>query len=306
MKIAITGATGFVGGAVVRRLLRRGHEIRALVRQPDRAGRLRGSGAVESVTGGLESDDAVRALVTGADAVIHLVGIIVETGAQTFQRVHVAGTARLAAAARAAGVPRFVHMSALGARADTGATSYHRTKAAGEDVVRGAGLAHAILRPAFIAGAGNVPLAMMVRLIRFSPVVPVVGDGRYLLQPVWIEDVAEAFAVAVERTDLVGSFDIAGPEALSWDRMLDELERALSVRRVRLHVPLPLVRVGALAGLVAPKLAPITPEQLQMLLEGNVTSANAIATTFGITPRGFADVAREVCAPYAPTPVAPA
>jgi NADH dehydrogenase len=145
---------------------------------------------------------------------------------------------------------------------------------------------------------------MMVRIIRYSPVVPVVGDGRYLLQPVWIEDVAEAFAVAVERADLGGSYDIAGPEPLSWDRMLDELESALSVRRARVHVPLPLVRVGALAGLVLPELAPITPEQLQMLLEGNVTSGNAIATAFGIMPRGFAAVAREVCAPYAPTPVA--
>jgi uncharacterized protein YbjT (DUF2867 family) len=306
MKIAITGATGFVGGAVVRRLLRRGHEIRALVRRPDRAGRLRGWGAVECVAGGLEDEGALSTLVAGADTVVHLVGIIVEKGSQTFERVHVAGTERLTAAARAAGVNRFVHMSALGARADAGATSYHRTKAAGEQVVRGAGLAHAILRPAFIAGAGNVPLAMMVRLIRFAPVVPVVGDGKYLLQPVWIEDVAEAFAVAVERADLAGSFDLAGPEQLSWDGMLDELERALSVRRVRLHVPLPLVRAGALAGLVAPDLAPITPDQLRMLLEGSVASENAIATTFGIDPRSFREVAREICAPYAPSPVAQA
>ena len=300
MKIAITGATGFVGGAVLRRLVRRGHEVRALVRRPDRAGQLRDLGAVECVAGDLDDHDAVRALVAGTDAVIHLVGIIVEKGPQTFQCVHVEGAERLAVAARAAGVPRFVHMSALGARPNAGATSYHRTKAAGEDAVRRAGPAHVILRPAFIAGAGNVPLAMMVRLIRFAPAVPVVGDGRYLLQPVWIEDVAEAFAVAVERPDLVGSFEIAGPEQLSWDRMLDELETALSVRRMRLHVPLSVVRMGAFAGRLAPDLAPITPEQLQMLLEGNVTSANAIATTFGITPRSFAAVAREICAPYAP------
>jgi nucleoside-diphosphate-sugar epimerase len=143
---------------------------------------------------------------------------------------------------------------------------------------------------------------MMVRLIRFAPAVPVVGDGRYLMQPVWIEDVAEVFAVAVERADITGSFDIAGPEQLSWDRMLDELETALAVRRMRVHVPLPIVRLGALAGQLAPDLAPITPDQLQMLLEGNVTSANAVATTFGVTPRSFAAVAREICAPYAPAP----
>jgi uncharacterized protein YbjT (DUF2867 family) len=255
---------------------------------------------VECVAGGLDDESALRTLVTGADTVVHLVGIIVEKGPQTFQRVHVEATERLVAAAQTADVPRFVHMSALGARFDADATAYHRTKAAGEDAVRRAGLAHVIFRPAFISGAGNVPLAMMVRLIRFAPVVPVVGDGRYLLQPIWIEDVAEAFAVAAERADLTGTFEIGGPEQLSWDQMLDALEKALSVRRLRLHVPLPLVRLGALAGLVAPDLAPITPDQLQMLLEGNVTSANAIATTFGVTPRSFAEVAREICAPYAP------
>ena len=280
--------------------------MRALVRHSDRGGRLRDLGAVECVAGSLDDQDAMGALVAGTDAVVHLVGIIVEKGSQTFQRVHVAGTERLAAAARAAGVPRFVHMSALGARSDAGATSYHRTKAAGEDAVRDAGLPHVILRPALIAGAGNVPLEMMVRLIRFAPAVPVVGDGRYLMQPVWIEDVAEAFAAAVEQADLSGTFEIAGPEPLSWDQMLDRLEAALSVRRVRLHVPLALVRLGALAGQLAPDLAPITPAQLQMLLEGNVTSANAITTKFGITPRNFAGVAREMCAPYAPaSPVAP-
>jgi uncharacterized protein YbjT (DUF2867 family) len=306
MKIAMTGATGFVGGAILRRLLRRGHDVRVLIRDPKKAGRLCDLGAVECVAGDLYSDDALRTLVTGADAVVHLVGIIVEKGAQTFQHVHVEGTERLAAAARAVGVRKFVHMSALGARADAGATAYHRTKAAGEDVVRRSGLAHAILRPALIAGTGNVPLAMMVQLIRFAPAVPVVGDGRYLMQPVGIDDVAEAFAVAAERAELVGTFDIAGPDQLSWDQMLDAMEKALSVHRARLHVPLPFVRLGALAGLLAPDLSPITPEQLQMLLEGNVTSANALVPTFGITPRSFAEIAREMCAPYAPTVAAQA
>jgi NADH dehydrogenase len=257
---------------------------------------------VECVSGDLDDQDAVRALVAGTDAVVHLVGIIAEKGPQTFQRVQVEGTERLAAAARAAGVLRFVHMSALGARPDAGATSYHRTKAAGEDAVRGAGPAHVILRPALIAGTGNVPLELMVRFIRFAPAVPVVSDGRYLMQPIWIEDVAEAFAVAVERADLAGTFEIAGPEQLSWDRMLDELETALSVRRVRLHVPIPLVLLGALAGRLVPSVAPITSEQMQMLLEGNVTSTNAVTATFRIAPRRFADVAREMCAPYAPAP----
>jgi NADH dehydrogenase len=299
MIVALTGATGFVGGAVLRRLLRREHQVRVLVRNPDRAGRLRDHGAVELVSGDLGDEAALRALVTGADAVVHLVGIIAPKGSQTFERVHVEGTAALAAAARAAGVRRFVHMSALGARADAAATAYHRTKAAGEDAVRQAvPLGHIILRPSLIAGPGSIPLRMMINMVRLAPVVPVIGDGLYRMQPVWLEDVAEAFALAVERGDLSGTFDIAGPESLTWHAMLDRIEEALGVRRRRVGVPLGFVRLGAAAGLVLPDLAPITPDQLQMLLEGSTTEANALATVFGVTPRPFALVVQEMCAPY--------
>jgi uncharacterized protein YbjT (DUF2867 family) len=301
MRIALTGGTGFVGGAVLRQLLRHGHEVRLLVRHPERAANLRDFGGVEFVAGGLDDEGAVHSLVDGCDAVVHLVGIIAEQGGQTYQRVHVDGTARLAAAAREAGVRRFAHMSALGARTDAAATAYHRTKAAGEDAVRQSGLAHVILRPALIAGPGNVPLKMMCDLLRLAPVLPVVGDGLYRLQPVWLEDVAEAFAIGLERADLLGTFELAGPEQLTWHEVLDRLEAALGVKRPRIGVPLPLVRLGALGGDLLPRVAPITTDQLQMLLEGSTTDANAIESRFGIRPRAFAEVAREICAPWAAT-----
>lgn len=299
MRIALTGATGFVGSGVLGRLLRRGHEVRVLVRDQTRAARLRDFGAVEVVAGSLGDEAALRSLVAGTEAVVHLVGIIAETKGQTYQTVHVEGTARLVAAAAAAGARRFVHMSALGARADAAATAYHRSKAAGEDVVRRSGLSHAIVRPAIIAGPGNVPLKLMCDLLRLAPVLPVVGDGRYRIQPVSLDDVAEVFAIALERPDLVGSFDVAGPEQLTWHEMMDRLEAALGVKRPRLGVPLPLVRLGAFLGDLAPDLAPITTEQLQMLLEGATTAENAIETRFGIRPRPFGEVAREMCGRYA-------
>jgi uncharacterized protein YbjT (DUF2867 family) len=228
MTIAITGATGFVGGAVVQRLLRRGHDVRALVREPERAGRLRDLGSVELVAGDLEDAAALRGLMAGAEAAVHLVGIIAEVGRQTFERIHVEGTAR------------------------------------------------------------------------FAPVVPIIGDGRYRLQPVWVEDVAEVFAVAVERPDLAGTFDVAGPDQLTWHEMMDLIERALAVTRRRIGVPVSMVRFAAHAGVALPRLSPISPDQLQMLLEGNTTEANAIETVFGVRPRPFGDVVRELCAPYAP------
>lgn len=298
MIVALTGATGFVGGAVLRRLLRRGHQVRALVRNPDRAGRLKDYGAVELVPGDLGDEAALRTLVADAGAVVHLVGIIAPKGSETFERVHVEGTKALAAAARSAGVRRFAHMSALGARADAAATPYHRTKAAAEEVVRGALPGHVILRPSLVAGPGNVPLRMMINMVRMAPIVPVIGDGRYRMQPVWLEDVAEAFAIAVERADLTGTYEIAGPEPLTWHQMLDRIEEALAVRRPRAAMPLGIVRLGAAAGLALPALAPLTPDQLQMLLEVSTTDANALPTVFGVTPRPFAEVAREMCAPF--------
>ncbi len=171
MLVALTGATGFVGRYIVEHLLRRDHEVRALVREPDGAGWLRDRG-VGLVVGDLEDQAALRELTRGAGAVVHLVGIILELGRQTYERVHVTGTRHLVNAAREAGVGRFVHMSALGARPDASATPYHRTKAAGEEVVRTSGLPHVILRPSLIAAPGNEVLGTMVTMLRMSPIMP--------------------------------------------------------------------------------------------------------------------------------------
>jgi NADH dehydrogenase len=301
MRVAITGATGYVGLGIVQKLLRRDHEVRALVRRPERAGALRDFG-VQLVAGTLADSAALRSLVEEVDAVVHLVGIIVEKGRQSFESVHVAGTGAVVEAARQAGVSLMLHMSALGARGDADATAYHRTKWQAEEVVRASGQPHAIFRPSLVAGPGNPPLQMMRDMIRFSPVVPVIGDGRYEMQPIWLGDVAEAFALALERPDLRGSFDLGGPERLNYHRMLDHLESALGVRRRRIPVPVGVARFAAAAGAIMPNLAPITSDQLQMLLEGSTTTDNAIALRFGISARTFAEVAKEICAPYAARP----
>ena len=302
MRVAITGATGYVGQAITLKLLRRDHEVRALVRRPDRAGSLEDRG-VHLVAGSLGDPAALRSLVEGSDAVVHLVGIIVEAGRQTFESVHVSGTEAVIGAAVDAGVPLLLHMSALGARA-AASTPYLRTKWQAEQLVRGSGQPYALFRPSLVAGPGNVPLRMMVDMIRFSPIVPVIGDGRYEMQPVWLGDVAEAFALALERPDLRGSFDLAGPERLSYHQLLDALEAALGVRRRRVQVPVGVARFAAAAGRALPNAAPLTSDQLRMLLEGSTTDDNAITARLGISPRTFADVAREICAPYAARPVA--
>src|SRR2546428_11942482 len=155
----------------------RGHRVRALVRRPEPARLLLGA-APELVPGDLADAATLAALVRGSDAVIHLVGIIVEAGPATFDAVHGEGTPRVLAGARAAGVRRFVHMSAVGARDEPGATRYHRTKRRAEDLVRDSGLSHAIFRPSLISGPGNGPLPAIAPLHPRGPAAPGVGAGR--------------------------------------------------------------------------------------------------------------------------------
>lgn len=299
MLIAVTGATGFVGRYVAAQLVRRGHRVRALMRSPRRAAIVQGP-AIAPVFGTLADPTALADLTRATDAVIHLVGIIADAGGATLESVHVEGTERLLAAARAAGVARFVHMSAIGARNDRGATRYHRTKWRAEELVRAAGLSHAIFRPSIISGPESVPIRLIAQLHRWSPVVPVFGDGRFPTQPVWVEDIALAFALAAERVALVGAFEIGGPALVSYRDFLLAIGRAAGHPRPLVPVSLALARAAAgLFGLLGTA-APLTRDQLQMLIEGSATPANAIETAFGIRPLPFEDGLRRYLGPGRP------
>ncbi len=286
MLVALTGGTGFVGRHVVATLLRRGHRVRALTRDPGRTRFLPQQG-VESLPGHLGDRAALERLARGADAMIHLVGIIVEQGPQTFAAVHVEGTRAVLAAAGAAGVSRFVHMSAVGARDEPGATPYHRTKRQAEQLVRDSGLSHAILQPSIINGPESAPIRLLARLHCWSPAVPVFGDGRFPTQPVWVEDVALAFAFGVERHDVSGVFELGGPQVLTYEEFLLAIGRAARCSRPLIHIPLGLVQAVARGFDLLGAAAPITSDQVQMLVEGSATPANAIESVFGIRPLPF-------------------
>ena len=286
MLIAVTGATGFVGRHIATVLARRGHAVRALVRSPSQARALETLG-VELVPGDLADAAALTTLTRGASAVVHLVGIIMETGRATFHAVHVEGTRRVVEAARAAGVGRFVYMSAVSARDEPDATPYHRTKWQAEQLVRTSGLSHAVFRPSIISGPESPPIRTLARLHRWSPVVPVFGDGHFPTQPVWVEDVARAFALAVEQPALAGAFELGGPEVLTYEEFLLAIGRAARHPRPLVHLPLGLARAAAAAFDLLGAAAPLTSDQLQMLVEGSATPANAIESVFGIRPVPF-------------------
>jgi NADH dehydrogenase len=178
-------------------------------------------------------------------------------------------------------------MSAVGARGDPGATAYHRTKWQAEELVRASQLSHAVVRPSIISGPESAPIRTLARLHRWSPVVPVFGDGCFPTQPVWIEDVALALALAVERPALAGTFELGGPTVLTYEEFLLAIGRAVGHPRPLVHLPLALTRAAARVLDLLGSAAPLTSDQLQMLIEGSATPANAIESAFGIRPLPF-------------------
>jgi uncharacterized protein YbjT (DUF2867 family) len=282
MTVLVTGGTGFIGPHVIHALRAREVPVRALVRDPAKAGKLSAWG-VELVRGDVTDRAALRTAVAGVDVVVHLVSII--TGRpQDFERVMAQGTRDLVAAAQEAGVRRIVLASALGLDEQSkDAVPYYRAKWEMERAVRESGLEHVIFRPSFMFGKDGGALPTFVRLARFAPVTPVVGPGTQRLQPIWVEDLAEYFARAVDEPGVANrTFEVGGPDAPTWNEFWAQLKRVLGSRRPTLHVPFGLMRAQATLTERLPG-APVTRDQLTMLQLGDniVTSPDAVET-FGI------------------------
>jgi uncharacterized protein YbjT (DUF2867 family) len=279
MTVLVTGATGFVGPHVVHALRARELPVRALVREPRRAGRLQAWG-VELAQGDVTDPASLETATDGVDAVIHLVAIIKGTPAQ-FESVMVQGTRNVVAAARVADVGRFVLASALGLDERTkDSVPYFRAKWEMERAVRESGLPHVIFRPSFVFGRDGGVLPTFVRLARFAPVTPIVGPGTQRLQPIWVEDVAAYYAEALGRDDVAGrTFELGGPDAPTWNEFWNRLKRVLGARRPSVHVPFGVMRAQALVTERLPG-APVTRDQLTMLQLGDnvVTDPSAVET----------------------------
>jgi uncharacterized protein YbjT (DUF2867 family) len=284
-RIFVTGATGFVGRAVIPALRAHGYAVRCLVRRGSELD-LRGLEAIERVEGDVLSPAALERDMAGCDTVVHLVGIIREEPAtlSTFERIHTQGTINVLEAAAATGVRRYLHMSALGSR--SGARSrYHRTKWAAEEAVRSSPIPWTIFRPSIIYGRSDHFVNMLAAMIRRYPMVPVIGSGQQRLQPVPVEHVAEAFARAVElATTVKQTYEVGGATAVTMVQLLDLIGAALGRPRVRkAHVPIGLVRpvtrlMHRLPGF------PLTPDQLVMLEEDNVCDPRSFHSAFGLPP----------------------
>lgn len=289
-RIFVTGGTGFVGRKLVRMLASRGFLVRCLVR-PGSERDLKGLESIDRVPGDVLQPDGLVACVEGCSAIVHLVGIIREHRARgvTFDRLHVRATENMLAVAKAAGVKRYLHMSALGTRPDARA-AYHRTKWQAEEAVRASGTDWTIFRPSIIFGPGDEFISVLANLIRRYPVVPVLGDGRYRLQPIPVEQVDEGFVQALRAPETAGrTYEVAGPEPYRLVDILDMIGAALGKARVRkAHVPLGAVKAMTRALGWLPYY-PVTTDQLTMLEEESVTDPAAFYRDLGIAPEPFAN-----------------
>ena len=280
MTVLVTGGTGFVGPHVVHALRAREVPVRALVRDTARGSHLT-AWDVELAVGDVTDPASLRAAVEGVDAVVHLVAIIKGRPAD-FERVMAEGTRNVVAAAKEAGVRRFVLASALGLNERSkDAVPYFAAKWEMEKAVRESGLEHVIFRPSFVFGRDGGVLPTFVRLARFAPVTPIVGPGTQRLQPIWVEDLAEYYALAISEPEAANrTFELGGPEAVSWNEFWERLKRVLGVRRPSLHVPFAAMRLQATLTERLPG-APVTRDQLTMLeLSDNVVTDPSAVETF--------------------------
>lgn len=272
--ITVFGGSGFVGRHVVQALARRGYRIRVAVRRPNEALFVKTTGdvgQVEPVQANIRDTRSVRAAVQGADAVVNLVGILHEQGPQRFETVQAGGADRIAREAKAAGIGVFIHVSAIGADAES-PSAYARTKALGEAAVREHVPTAAILRPSIVFGPEDDFFNRFATLARVSPFLPLIGGGATRLQPVYVKDVADAIARAVETGIADGKvFELGGPEVLTFRELMVLVLREIGRKRILLPLPVALAKPLAALMQLLPN-PPLTLDQLRLLGIDNVVS----------------------------------
>jgi len=284
--ILLTGATGTVGSALLRRLTLDARPVRALVRDPGRLGDQRVR--VQIALGDLADPPSFRNALRGVDTVVHMAASIRDQPRASIEELNALATLRLVRAAEGAGAQRFVFFSAMGASHHS-RTRFFRAKALAQEAVEESRLDTTIFSPSIVYTPGDPWITLLERLSRL-PAVPVSGSGRALYQPIWAEDVADAVIAALAGGD--SAFELAGPETLSYDDIVRTTLRARGRRRRLLHVPLPIVRASlrGLRRVAGPKVF-ATWEEAELMEEPMVSGrGTADAEALGVNPLPMAAV----------------
>jgi uncharacterized protein YbjT (DUF2867 family) len=274
--VTIYGGSGFVGRHLVRALAKRGWRIRVAVRRPDLAGHLQPLGVVgqiQPVQANLRFPDSVARAAEGSTAIVNLVGILFQSGAQRFDAVQAQGADAVAKAAKAEGA-RLVQMSAIGADKDS-ESDYGRTKALGEQAALSEKPDAVIVRPSIVFGPEDDFFNRFASLARMSPFLPLVGGGETKFQPVFVGDVADAIAKAVDGEAKGGTtYELGGPEVMSFRELMELTLEQIGRKRLLLPLPFGIARLQAFFFEMMPK-PMLTRDQVKMLERDNVVSAEA-------------------------------
>lgn len=292
--VTVFGGSGFLGRYVVRALARKGYRIRVAVRRPELTGHLKPLGAVgqiHAVQANVRDEGSVNRAATGSRGVINLVGVLAESGKQTFAAVQADGARNIARAAKKAGIEALVHVSAIGAD-KTSPSRYARTKAAGEQAMRDA----VILRPSIMFGQEDEFFNRFANMARFSPVLPLVG-GTTRFQPVYVGDVARAVVAALEGGAKKGApYELGGPDIDTFAGLMRMMLEMIGRKRLIVDLPLPLARMMAAFVQYLPG-APLTLDQVHQLARDNVVSPEAIKAKRTLEGLGIAPRAMEIILP---------
>src|SRR4051812_1735248 len=286
-RVAILGGAGFIGRYVVKRLVERGDVVAVGGRNAIGAKFLGLKGDVGQVglfNLSINDEPLLRAFVETSDIVVNLVGILRESGPQRFEAVHHVGPARLACIGREAGALRFIQMSAIGADPRS-PSAYARTKAAGETAARDAFLTATILRPSVVFGPEDQFFNRFAALATVSPVLPLIGGGETLFQPVYVGDVAEAVVRCIDDSSPAGrTYELGGPKVYSLRALFELLLEEIRRKRLLVNVPFGAAAIQARLLSLLPD-APLTPDQVEMLKYDNIVSPNALGfEALGIKP----------------------
>jgi len=286
MTILVTGANGFVGRHLVARLAKRGDTLRAMVRNavtyPATAG-------VQVIEAELTRPETLTSVLDGVDAVVHCAAItanLKEPYKGAYDTINRGGTENLVHAAASSGVKRLVVMSGLGTRpADAG--TYMATRWGMEEAVRNSGIPFVIIQPSVQFGDGAEFVSALARLVKASPVVPLLGGGRLRFQPIWVEDVVSCIERAIDDEKVTGqAVAIGGSEYATFGEIIDTICAALGKRRLKAPFPLWVARMQAPLMALLPH-PPLTRASLELFGFENTTDIDAVDKAFGFHPRGF-------------------
>lgn len=288
-QVTVFGGTGYLGRHVVHHLVRAGYRVRVSVRDPQPSLFRDTGGAVEQTQVDVREETSVAAAIKGVDGVVNAVGLYVERGAATFEAVHAEGALHVARQSAGAGA-QLVHISGIGADLES-ESRYVRTRAAGEQNLRDAAPDAVILRPSVLFGPGDVFLHSLANLICYLPIVPLFGSGTTRVQPVYVEDVAEAIVRALANTESSGRvYELGGPRIYTYRELFEALGRYLRRRRWLLPVPFFVWDIQAAVASLLPN-PPLTRDQIALIRRDNVVGSNTgTFRDLGIKPHALEDV----------------